>query len=491
MNTTGSRPDPVSAASTSNSLYDRNTSSRLRNGRTKPTCARCRNHYILTPVKGHKRSCRYRDCTCVNCQVVAEGGRLRAMQLWIWRQVEKQRKAMLGEKKTLRKTDRDTSSETESDKFRETATPSAPGTNSNAVVESDAFPSLYGCYTAQNPSTSHAPNAIRIIPPPQLQHRLTRWYHPYFESDTPLNVAETRVEEIRKSLPPISINGETQPVVPSDLQNNPFSTTAPQQLSYMPHSGIESQPVVPTAWMTNHNVKIPPTQSIPWFTNSGPITTAATPVTDVSSINSGGYSLSSPGSTNGRTLPIGPGTYSNITSSIIQQSQQCPQFSPACCQGSTNYALQPQAVTPKTNLLSLKGGGGSVSSSSTTNTTVPTVPNDCTRTPCATIPQPNTKMKSSRLVKNRFAPYPPLNVAEDPPTDFRSIESLSSSFSPKISGTLLVIPSDRTNVGRTSIPTCQPVMRPSQCSCGNLPRHDAAATLIRQYYLNSLFLKGS
>jgi doublesex- and mab-3-related transcription factor 4/5 len=490
MNTTGSRPEPVSVASTSNSSYDTNTSSSLHNRRTKPTCARCRNHYLLTPVKGHKRSCRYRDCTCVKCHVVAEGGRFRAMQLWIWRHVERQRRAMLGEKKRLRKTDRDMSSETESDKFCETATPSAPGTDSNAVAESDAFPSLYGCYTVQNPSTSHAPNAIRIIPPPQLQQRLTPRYHPHFESDTPLNAAETMVEETRKSLSSISISAETQSVVPSDLQNNSFCTIPHQQLSHMPQNSSETQPGVSTAWMTNHSVTIPPTQSIPWFTNSGPFTTAATPVTDMCSTRSGSYSLSPAGSTSG------PGTYNNIASSIIQQSQQYPQFSPACCQGSTNYALQPQAVSPKTDLLSMRDGSGSLSSSFTTNTTVPNVPNVCKSTPCATIPQPNTKIKTSRFGKNSFAPYTPLNDAADPRTDFRSVDSLSSSFTSKISGTQPVIPSDRTNVGRTSIPTCQPVMRPSQCSCGNLPSHDAAGTsyygaLIQQYYLNSLFLKGS
>ena len=469
LNTTGLWPHPVSAASTSSGSNDTKPSSSLH--KRKPTCARCTLHGIKTLVKGHGRFCRYRNCTCETCYVVAGGGWFRKNQLRMLRQMERERKAMQGLKKKLRKTDMDTSSETEGDKFHETATPFASGTDSNAVADSYAFPSLYGCYTSQNPSTSHAPNAVRIIPPPQLQRQLTRRYHPYSESDTSLNVAETIVEKRRESLSSsVSTSGKTQPVVHSDLQNNPFSKITPQQLSYTLQSSSETQPNVPTAWMTNHNVTIPPTQSIPWFTKSGPISTAVTPVTYISSS----------GSTSGWTLPIDPGTYPNNASSIIQQSQQYPQLPPACCQGSTNCVLQPQAFTPKADLLSMRREGGFVSSSSTTNTTVPNVPNVCTRTAGGTIQPPNTPTKSSLLRKNRFAPYHR--------TDFRSIDSLSS---PHTSTNRT--PSDWTNVDRTSISTCQPVMRPSQSSCGNMPSHDAAGTsfydvLKWQYYLNSRFL---
>ena len=458
MKTKRSQPDPVSAASTRNSSHNTDTSSSLRKPRTKPTCARCRNHRILTEVKGHKRICPRRDCKCFKCHVVAEGGKFRAMQLAIWR----------SQKKQLWETDRNTSSQTDSHKSLEEATPPVPGTDSNAVADSDALLSLYGCYSAQNPSTSPAPNTIRnVIPPPQ--HQLTRWYNQNFESYAPLNAADTIVEERRESLPSsISISGKTQSVLPNDLQNNPFSTIPPEQLSYM----------------TSHSVTIPPPQptsrlSIPCgerFTNSGPFTKASALLTDTYSIKSGRDLLSSSGSTSGRTSPIDSNNYTNIASSIIQPQQQYLNLPPACC----HYARQLQAATPMTDLLSVIDGSGSVSSSFATNTTVPNVP--------------NTKRQFSLLCKNGFAPYPQL-IAEAPVTDFRSIDSLSSSFTSKTSRTLPVIPIAWTNDDRTSLPTRQPVMRQTQCPCGKLPSCGASGTpnydtLIRQYDLNSLFLKG-
>lgn len=475
MKTKGSRSDPVSAASTSNSQHDTNTSYSLQKRRGKPTCARCKNHGFSIPVKGHKGICPQRDCPCVMCYVVSEGGRYRAMQLAIWRDREKQ----------ARETDRDTSSQNKSYKFPQAATPPVPGTDSNAVAGRDALLSLYGCCSAQNPSTSPAPNASRnIISPPQHQHQLTRWYHQDFESYTPLNAADTIVEERRKSLSSsISITGKTQSVLPSDKQNNHFSIIPPEQLSYM----------------TNHRVTIPqpqpkPQLSIPCgerYTNSGPFTTAPALVTDMCSIKTGSDSLSSSGSTSGMTLPIDSGTYTNIASSIIQPPQQYLQLPPACCQ----YAPQLQVVTPMTDSLPMIDGSGSVSSSSATNTTVPSVPNIYMLTPDGTIPPPDTKREFSLLCKNRFASYRPRKIAEAPVTDFRSIDSLSSSFTSKTSRTLPVISGARTNDGSTSIPQRQPVMRQTQWSCGNLPSCGASGTpyydtLIRQYDLNSLLLKG-
>jgi len=503
METTGYRLHQVSAASTINSSHNTDTRSSLRKGRTTPKCARCRIHKKLTPVKGHKRDCPHRECHCRDCYVVAKGGRYRALQLRRWREVEKE----------LRETGWDTSSETRSDKFGETATPSGPGNDSNAVAKNDALPSLHGCFPANNPSISPAPNDIRNkIRPPQLQHRLTRRCHTYLQSCTPLNAVDTIVEERRLSLSSSNfINGKIQPVVPSDLQNNPFSTIPPQQLSYWPPISSKTQPIVPTAWiinpstnpapnairnktrppqpqhrltprchtylksctpldaadtivdkrrespssnfisgkiqpvvsrdlqnnafstispqqlsywppissitqaniptawMTNHNATIRPPQStlqfsVPYgerFTNNGPIMTAAALVTDVCSIKSDSDSLSSSGSTSGRTLPIDPGTY--VASNIIQPSQQHLQFSPACCHSFTDYAQQPQ------------DGSSSDSSSFTTDSTVPNVPNICMYAAGGTIPPPKT--------------------------DFHSVDSLSLSSTSQISRAQSVKPS--------------------------------------------------
>jgi hypothetical protein len=495
MKTTGCRPDPVSAASISRNSQNTNTRSSLHKGRTKPTCARCRNHGISIPVKRHKGDCVFRECVCFKCYVVREGGRYRAMQLANWREGEKQEKLKQGEKEKLRKTDRDTSSETVNDKFRETATPYAPGTDSNAVAENEALHSLHGCYSAQNPSTCPEPYAIRnTVPPHQIQHQLTRQYHPNYDSCTPMNAAGNVVDERRELLSSsISISGKTQPIMSSDLQNTPFSTIPHQQLRYRQQISSNTQRLVPTAWMTNHSVTIPPPQSkvqfsIPCgerFTNSGSITSADTLVTDMCSIKSGSDSLSSPGSTSGRTLPIDPSTYTNNASSIIQQQQQYLNFLPACCLNFTN------APTRMTDLLSVIDGSGSASSRSTTNTTVPNVPNVYMHAPGGTIPPPKTETQFPLLCNNGFAPYGPVNNAEDPGTDFHSIDSLSSSSTSSSSRTTPVM-----NVGCTSIPTQQSVMRQSECSCGNLPSYGAAGTdirtfLIRQYILNSRFLNGS
>ena len=58
-----------------------------------PKCTRCRNHGIISDLRGHKHKCLWKDCACIKCLISTDRQRATADRIALFRQQTRQQQS--------------------------------------------------------------------------------------------------------------------------------------------------------------------------------------------------------------------------------------------------------------------------------------------------------------------------------------------------------------------------------------------------------------